>query len=153
MARLRGPSRHLTTAFKMTDSEHGHAWSPGVASYYQESRGLHLLHNCAVSLRVLIVSTAISLRGTLVHLDLQPVTLEQARLVDFDTVVSTCQGRQCGHRDVGARARHQQVPTSWPKVDKVAPSKLVENHHEFNGVSSHTEYLVISFAKELQRDD
>ena len=43
----------------------------------------------------------------LVHLDLQPVTLEQAHLVDFDTVVSTCQGRQCGHRDVGARACHQ----------------------------------------------
>ena len=33
----------------------------------------------------------------LVHLDLQPVTFEQAHLVDFDTVVSTCQGRQCGH--------------------------------------------------------
>ena len=29
----------------------------------------------------------------LVHLDLQLVTFEQAHLVDFDTVISTCQGR------------------------------------------------------------
>ena len=51
----------MTTTFKMPASKHGHAWSPGFASYYQESGGLHLPHNCAVSLRVLIGSTAISL--------------------------------------------------------------------------------------------
>ena len=38
------------------------------------------------------------------HLDLQSVTFDQAHLVDFDTVASTCQGR---HGDEGARARHQ----------------------------------------------
>ena len=36
-ARSRGRSRHLTTTFKMRASEHGHAWSLGFASYYQES--------------------------------------------------------------------------------------------------------------------
>ena len=143
----------MTTTFKMPASEHGHAWSPGFASYYQESGGLHL------SPQLRSISSCVDRfdrdfpQRYLVHLDLQPVTFEQAHLVDFDKVVSTCQGPQCGHRDVGARARHQQVPTSWPKVDKVASSKLVENHHEFNGVSSHVEYLVINFAKELQRDD
>ena len=64
LARSRGRSWHLTTTFKMPASEHGHAWSPGFASYYQESGGLHLPHNCEVSLRVLIGSTTIALRGT-----------------------------------------------------------------------------------------
>ena len=153
MARSRGQSRHMTDYIQ--NAGFG-AWTCLVTGVCFISSGVRWTSPapqlCSISSRVDRFDQDLPQRY-LVHLDLQPVTFEQTHLVDFDTVVSTCQGRHCGHGDVGARARHQQVPTSWPKVDKVAPSKLVENHHEFNGVSSHIEYLVIGYAKELQRDD
>ena len=56
----------------------------------------------------------------LVHLDLQPVTFEQAHLVDFDTVVSTCQGRQCGHK-------YQLHGPRWTKLRRASSLKITMN--------------------------